>query len=115
MNKKIETSPFPVDFYFILKGKRAFKCAIEEWVKWNLDNPKGRRVALTTIGDIKISTVFLGLNYTPWLKKTPLFETMVFGGKLNLERDRYSTWAQAKAGHRKMVKRVKEALNGLKK
>lgn len=36
-----------------------------------------------------------------------LFETMVFGGPFDQEMARYSTWDEAEAGHKKMVKRIK--------
>jgi hypothetical protein len=43
-----------------------------------------------------------------FVRKSPaLFETLVFGGPLSQEMDRYSTWAEAEAGHRAMVERVR--------
>jgi hypothetical protein len=35
-----------------------------------------------------------------------LFETMVFGGPLDGEQTRYSTWDEAKSGHDAMVTRL---------
>ena len=37
-----------------------------------------------------------------------MFETMVFGGKLDGTMDRYATYGQAKAGHAAMVLRVEQ-------
>ena len=60
-------------------------------------------------GKVRISTVFLGLNHS-FFEGPPLwFETMVFGGPLDQEQDRYTTWDEAKAGHEAMVKRAKKA------
>lgn len=60
----------------------------------------------------RVSTVFLGLDYG-WNRfdnRGPiLFETMVFGGSLDGEQERYSTWAEAEAGHVAMVERVMAA------
>jgi len=75
-----------------------------------------RRVAETFVGRIRyavmggprpvrVSTVFLGIDHG-FGGKPMWFETMVFGGKLNQEQDRYETWDKAVAGHKAMVKRV---------
>lgn len=58
-------------------------------------------------GDIEVSTVFLGLDHN-WGDGPPLlFETMVFGGPLDQEQERWSTWDEAEAGHRATVERAK--------
>jgi hypothetical protein len=70
-----------------------------------------RHVGDTTIGDVRVSTVFLGLNHQYESGGPPLiFETMVFGGPLDDEMDRYSTEAEAEAGHVRMVDRVRAAI-----
>jgi len=62
-----------------------------------------RRVAHDEVGDVRISTVFLGLNHS-WGDAPPLwFETMIFGGEHNDYTDRYETWEQAEAGHKKAL------------
>jgi hypothetical protein len=62
--------------------------------------------------EIFVSTVFLGLNSNWWNPAGPpiLWETLVFGGLLDGEMDRYATRAQALAGHRAMCVRVMESL-----
>lgn len=65
------------------------------------------RVALTKIGDVKISTVFLGLNHQFSDGPPILFETMVLGGEHDQYRQRCSTWAEAEAMHARAVERVK--------
>jgi len=78
-----------------------------EWGKFFQDSDR-RRVARTEIGDVLVSTVFLGIDHR-WGDGPPLiFETMVFGGELDQEMDRYSTWEEAIKGHETMVKRVKK-------
>ena len=53
-----------------------------------------------------VSTVFLGLDHG--FGGTPLwFETMVFGGPLDQETERYTTYEAAETGHRLMVERVR--------
>lgn len=60
----------------------------------------------TTTGDADVSTVFLGLDHGGGLGGPVLYETMVFGGELDGEQERYRTRAEALAGHAAMVARV---------
>ena len=82
------------------------------WAKWMEDAWRsGRtRVAQDTVGDIRVSTVFLGLDHgAPWDPEAVpiLYETMVFGGQLDRIQMRYPTRAFAVAGHAIMVERVR--------
>jgi hypothetical protein len=56
--------------------------------------------------DCRVSTVFLGLDHSYGSGGPDIFETMVFGGPLDLEERRYSTWDEAELGHLQMVWRV---------
>ena len=66
-----------------------------------------RRVAESTVGEMWVSTVFLGLNHSYHLGGPPLlFETMVFPSQDNYSDMlcwRYSTKAEAEAGHAAVV------------
>jgi hypothetical protein len=53
--------------------------------------------------------VFLGLDHSHGGGPPLLFETLVFGGPLADEGDRYPTRAAALAGHDQMVARVRDA------
>jgi hypothetical protein len=66
------------------------------------------RVALDAVfPGVEVSTVFLSLNHS-FANGPPLvFETMVFGGPLDGQQDRYSTRADALAGHARMVELVR--------
>ena len=78
-----------------------------EWLKTDKDFIK-RRVEYTEFdGYCTVSTVFLGLNHQFRPNAPPLwFETLVFGGLLDGEMERYTTIEAALAGHTEMVKRV---------
>lgn len=78
-----------------------------EWAQWM--ETAERHVADTKVGDVRVSTVFLGLDHSFGGEPLLLFETMIFGGSLNDEMDRYTTWEQAEAGHRAWVERVQQA------
>ena len=93
--------------HYKLVGKEAVPCELMEWAA--TFSTTDRHVALTMVGDIKISTVFLGLNHAYGNGDPLLFETMVFGGPFDQEMNRYTTWEQAELGHAEMVKKVEEA------
>jgi hypothetical protein len=81
-----------------------------EWGKFFQDTD-ARRVARDDISaDVYVSTVFLGLDHQFGSGPPLLFETMVFGGTLDQEQERYLTWAEAEQGHKEMVERVRLAL-----
>lgn len=68
-----------------------------------------RRIGFTRLwGEmaVEVSTVWLGLNHNYGSGRPLIFETMVFGGELDNEMDRYSTLDEAIAGHQRMVERV---------
>ena len=83
--------------------------------KWGvfLKDRKRRRVAadvLTINGEeVRVSTVFLGMDHA-WDGGPPvLWETMVFGGKLSEEQDRCAgNREQAEAMHARMLERVRQ-------
>lgn len=77
------------------------------WGRW-LQSAK-RHVKQDTIGDVRISTVFLGLDHG-WPRGAPpvLWETMIFGGPHDGYQERYSSRAAAEAGHRRAVELVIE-------
>jgi len=76
------------------------------WAKW-LEEDDSRRVAFTEVGDIKISTVFLGLDHAFGGGAPVLFETMIFGGEHDEYQERYHTLEEAMIGHEKAVSLAK--------
>jgi hypothetical protein len=59
-----------------------------------------------TVGESVVSTVFIPLDHAFDDGDPVLFETLIFGGPLADEGERYHTKAQAKAGHAKWMARV---------
>jgi hypothetical protein len=72
---------------------------IEAWAKWF--ETHDRHVADTQLPNgIRVSTVFLGLDHNLGLIGPPvLWETMIFGGKLDQYQERYSSRKDAEVGH----------------
>jgi hypothetical protein len=73
-----------------------------------------RQLACTQFAWGRVSTIFLGLNHDflpmedPLNYKPILWETMVFGGPLDMAQTRYRSQEEALAGHRAMVERCIE-------
>lgn len=97
---------------YILKDKKPIRASsVLEWGKFMGDR-EASRVARTDITkDINVSTVFLGIDHNFTRNGPPiLFETMIFGGKLNQYQERYCTWKEAEKGHEVAVKLAKKEL-----
>jgi hypothetical protein len=91
---------------YILSGRTPVLCEdISQWGTW-MENAE-RHVAKTEIGDVQISTVFLGLDHSFGSGPPILFETMIFGGVHHEYLKRYSTWEDAEEGHKRAVEFVK--------
>jgi len=84
--------------YFILKNRQPVITEdISVWGKF-MENTE-RIVDNTEIGDVVVSTVFLGLDHQYGVGEPLLFETMIFGGVHDQYQERYSTWDEAVKGH----------------
>jgi len=92
---------------------------IIEWSIWS--ETHDRRVELTVIGNINISTVLLTHDHNYWGEGPPiLFETMVwitvpdsghnYGREWLDGQQRYSTIEEARQGHALLVEAVKERM-----
>ena len=78
-------------------------CSSKDWERFI---SKYRKVNFTDLGHVQISTVFLGIDHGDGLGRPLLFETMVFGGKMNGHQERYSTWKEAETGHNRIVSKI---------
>lgn len=70
-----------------------------------------RKVANDIIHGKHVSTVWLGLNHNFGIGKPLVFETMVFSehdSATDIYMDRYTTWEEAEAGHKKAIEWVKK-------
>ena len=81
------------------------------WAEWfeRASRNRERTVQKTELGNSVVSTVFLGLDHSFGDDSgiPILYETLVFGGALADEMQRYSTKEQALEGHRQMCNRVR--------
>lgn len=103
--------------HWIFDGQNVLKVGFVDWVVWvETEMTEGGKavVGRTDVAPgVDVRTDFLGAPPLTWdMDKHPLhFETMVFGGPMDGELDRYETVEQARAGHELMVARVRNALS----
>lgn len=92
------------------KGNPIEETDLIKWATWFETSGGKRIVKKEKVGDMLVSTVFLGIDYRfgEKLNDPILYETMVFGGKHANETERYATREQASLGHEIMVEYVKE-------
>ncbi len=85
---------------YILEGHEAVPTDdIQAWGRM-FDDTASRRVGADERGDIRVSTVFLGLDHRFDDGAPLLFETMIFGGPHDENMWRYTTWNEAEEGHK---------------
>jgi hypothetical protein len=99
-----------VEDHYILEGHEVKAVDMMTWARWLQTARQDRVVARTTVMEgVDVSTVFLGLDHRFGEDGPPLiFETMVFGGQHDQDMQRYSTWDEAEAGHKRMCEMLKE-------
>lgn len=91
---------------YILVGKQVVSCSdLMTWAEWL--ETADRHVRDTARDDVRVSTVFLGLDHGFGDDGPPvLFETMVFVNGAEAGCERYCTWDEAEAGHERWVMQV---------
>ena len=88
-------------------GNPKLETDVMAWATWF--ETANRVIKETKVDESEVSTVFLGLDYNFADKGLPLlYETMVFGGRLNGECNRYPTQEMAEIGHEEMVIKCKK-------
>jgi hypothetical protein len=98
--------------YILRDGEPVEESDLHAWGRWFETANEERTVARTELpGNVCVSTVFLGMDHGYEPDAAPvLWETLVFRGPLDQEMERYTSRAEAEAGHRAMVERVAKAV-----
>jgi hypothetical protein len=112
MTTKIPDLNMWIGTYILNDAREAVPVDTMTWAHWFESHD--RHVAYETIGQYRISTVFLGLDHNIVGGIPHLFETMVFGPDdyKGIDMKRCSTWKEAEAMHKTMVEKVKALING---
>lgn len=100
-----------MQYYLLDKDKKPYPVSLEESYKL-YENMDMKITQQDMVGDIKVSTVFLGMDHSlpfdadgnPIEDPTPLFwETMIFGGEHDGYQERYTSYEDALAGHQRAL------------
>jgi hypothetical protein len=83
--------------YFDWQGQ---PITLQQWMRLFDDE---RHLGDDHVGDVHVSTVWLGLDHGYGDGPPLIFETMIFGGPLDQECWLYATEQQARAGHARAV------------
>lgn len=107
--------------YILINKEPVEERNLELWGRWMGSNIRtikkdvgNVRVDGKDVGQVKVSTVFLGLDHQYGDGPPLLFETMVFGGPLDGEMIRCSSYEAAEEMHKTMLERVKIATSKMK-
>jgi hypothetical protein len=95
--------------WYILDGRKPVPVdrAIQ-WAQWLEGAGDHRIVAQSDIGDVHVSTVFIGLDHNFGTGEPHIFETMVFGpGDVSMEVWRGATWRDAEFAHMRACEGVR--------
>jgi hypothetical protein len=96
------------DRYILKDGVPVPEPDLFTWANW-LQDVDAKRVALTEIGDVRISTAFLALDHSFGEGEPVLFETMIFEGEHDGYQERYHTLEESMIGHERAVELVKKS------
>lgn len=98
------------DKYILDDNRVPVPCSdLMEWAKWY--ETADRHVAQEVVGDVRISTVFLGINHRFGPGSPLLFETMIFGGPHDGHQARCTFWDDAIKQHAEAVEMARSGLN----
>jgi hypothetical protein len=100
-------------WYILNKNNKPVPKPALEASMWLDKNDHRRTLKRDEIGDILVSTVFLGLDQA-WNSDIPvLWETMIFGGEHDQYQERYTSHKDALEGHKKALKLVNKKRNNV--
>lgn len=102
---------------YILVGREAVaEPDLLKWAQWFEASDRVVRKSTANVlfngdpvGQVTVSTIFLGLDHSFGGDTPILFETVIFGGPLEGECERCSTYEAAEQMHEKMCEKVKLA------
>ena len=97
--------------YILVDGEPVAEPDILKWAQWYETHRFDWHLSDALAESVQVSTAFLSLDHNFGASGKPvLWESMVFGGELAGECERYTSQADAIAGHAAMCQRVRDAL-----
>jgi hypothetical protein len=101
----------PFKCYILDEENHVVEVDVITWGRW-FERIENRTIGYTEIvSGTTVSTIFIGIDHRHYGEGPPvLFETMVFGGPLDGEIFRYSSYDDAETGHAATVRRARAAI-----
>jgi hypothetical protein len=97
------------DHFYRLDARKPVRCTLAEYALAMLDETQ-RVLAQTQVGDLHVSSIFIGIDQNFGTGPVLLFETLVFGLPDDLRpRWLHATWADSMAWHRQLVQSLNES------
>jgi len=94
-------------WYILDKDNKPIEAHPLVYIDWIHNNPSRKAVKQELIGDVRVSTVFLGLNHSYEGGDPVLWETMVFEGDYDGYQERYTSYEDALRNHEFVVEMIK--------
>lgn len=82
-----------------------------QWAHWMEDPDNGRILRQDRVGDVFLSTVFLGLDYSHGFANPVLWETMAFKGDTDIYQRRYTRLTEATETHDWLLQKLHEGVD----
>lgn len=102
---------YPLDLYVLDGDVPVHASSMKEWSEF-MD--KNKILKKTRVGKSEVSSIFLGMDHNFWGGAPVLFETMIFGGPLDMTQERNQTKKGCLATHEYYVKKLKQQRDRLK-
>lgn len=113
---RVDEAAHSFPYYTLDDARNVVRCSPGDYLAGKIAQAQGGpyndpwRVGFDHVGNVNVSTVFLGIdmNHARVLDEklpTMCFETMIFGPLRSEVYDRYSTWKEARFGHAAAVAR----------
>lgn len=91
------------------KGEPVEEPDVLVWAKWFDSDTRDHFASRTWVANAQVSTVFLGLDHAFGEGPPILWETMIFCGERDEYQERYTSKADAIAGHKRIVAELRSA------
>ena len=99
------------DKYILVDGEPVMEPDLMRWAQWFEESGDERIIEQTELGEVRVSTVFLGLDHRFGEGLNPiLWETMIFGGPHDGYQERFASREDAVLGHKIAVDLASEVM-----
>lgn len=96
-------------WYILDESNKLLAVNVEDYINWSRLN--STIVKQDKIGEVFVSTVFLGLDHSFNSSIPILWETLVFGIENDMYQNRYASYEDALIGHQKTLDKINNLIS----